>query len=193
MTEVERLERAAIDVGHVALPDAQPVDLEIEREGFERLLPAALLDRRAIGGLGAHLAQVEMHGGMVEQHVGHHAAPDQRPPVDAGDEPAHVEHGRIGIVVLDDRGLAHLDGGGERMEAQTGDRDGVAAEPPVDLRFHVAARRLVEDAHRDPRGDHEQRDRARDPQPTAMCASHAGARVQGTCHRESGVERANDR
>src|SRR5207253_2482344 len=68
--EVQGLEGAAIHVGDVAIANAQAVDLEIEGQRLQRLLPSLLLQRHIALCLGADLSEIHVDGRAIERDVG---------------------------------------------------------------------------------------------------------------------------
>jgi hypothetical protein len=69
-----------IDVGHVAITDAQPIDLEVERQRLQRLLPAAIGNRYVLRRFGTDVAEIEIDGRTIERDVGDDPAVEQGAP-----------------------------------------------------------------------------------------------------------------
>ena len=67
--DLERGERPLVDVDELAACDADLVDLQ-GIDGLERVLPAVILDRGRIRGLGAQLLEVRVLGGLREREFG---------------------------------------------------------------------------------------------------------------------------
>ena len=158
----ERLEAGVVDVGDLAVRDADPVDLQrIDR--LERLLPALVLHRRLVRGLPLQVLAVGVDLRAVDAEVRDQASEEEGLPLHAGVEALHLEHRRIGMLVLDDDEVGERQRAADGMEAQPPDVRRVALEPLVHLAFDVAAQRLVDEERRDDDQRHEQRDASEDP------------------------------
>src|SRR6266849_1587384 len=165
--DVERLEGALVDIGDIPFDHAQAIDLEVERQGLQRLLPAAILQRRLLGRLGAHLLEIEIDRRAFEAEVRNDPTMEQRPPIDAGDEARHLSDRRVGVGVLGDRGVAQLDGRRPRMHAQRGDLHGMPRQATIDRRLHIAAQRLIREPGSTIDQDREQDEPPQQEDPTA--------------------------
>src|SRR5260370_36994161 len=94
MTDVERLEGPLIDIGDVSLEDAQAIDLEIEGQGLQRLLPAAVLERHVAGGVASDLAGLENLPGALERPTCARAAVCQVLPSEGRHRALHMRQRR---------------------------------------------------------------------------------------------------
>ena len=191
VVDAERLEGAVVLVRDVSPGNPQLVDLErIDR--LERLLPSLVLDGSGVTDLGPGLRQVQDHDRVVDENVANHAPRQEGAPVDAGVKALDVGHRRVGILVLDDHGVAEVQGKVDRAEVELAYRHGIALEARVHLGFGIAAQRLVDEEERDPGGhDHEHDERARREEPAAR--GHARPPCgpsHGETHKESRVTSA---
>src|SRR5207249_10852646 len=80
VADAQRLERALVDVGDVAVANLEMVDLQ-RVDGLQRVLPAALLHRGWVGDLLPRLRQVEVDFGLFELDVADGAPIEQSGPV----------------------------------------------------------------------------------------------------------------
>src|SRR4029450_9240784 len=104
-----------VDVRDVAVSDLEVVDLErIDR--LQRLLPAALLHRYAIGDLLASLRQIDMNRRLVDLDYGDAASERARAPVDAAAQTLDPQDRRLRMLVLRDCHIAQIEREPERME-----------------------------------------------------------------------------
>ncbi len=116
--EVQGLEGAVIHVGDVAIANAQAVDLEIEGQRLQRLLPSLLLQRHIALCLGADLSEIHVDGRAIERDVGHDPPVHEGPPVHAHRQPSDGGHGRVGIGVLEDRRVPQVERDGPRVHVK---------------------------------------------------------------------------
>ena len=58
--QVQGLEGAGIDVGEIAIAHLQPVDLEVQGHGLERLLPSSVLQGNVAPGFRAEVFEVDV-------------------------------------------------------------------------------------------------------------------------------------
>ena len=64
---LQRLERAAVEIGQVALAYRQPVDLQIQRDSLERLLPSAILQGDVAGCFRAQVLEIDVNRRSVQR------------------------------------------------------------------------------------------------------------------------------
>ena len=180
IVHAERLEGPLVLVGDVPSGNPQLVDVEgIDR--LQRLLPSLVLDRGRVGDLGPRLGQVQDHDGVVDENVAHHAPGQEGPPVDAGVQALDIRHRGVGILVLDDHGVAQVHGEVDRAEVELADRDGVALEARVHLPFGIAAQRFVDEEERDHGGheqEHDERAHREDPAARGHARPHADSLME---------------
>jgi hypothetical protein len=106
-------------------------------------------------------SSISLRAWVLEQDVAHHAAVQQRLPVDARVDALEIGHRRVRVLVLGDHHVAQVHGEVGRAEVELPDVDGVALEGGVHLRLGVAAERLVDEEERDHHRHHQQHDQRR--------------------------------
>ena len=145
---MQRLEWAAVEIGDVALAYLQPVDLQIQRDGLERLLPSAIFQGDVAGCFGAQILEIGVNRRPVKDHVRDDLAVEQCPPVNRRRERADLGHRGNRIGILGDRRVQQLERHGPWVDVKCADRDRVTREPAVDFALHVTVRGPVESERR---------------------------------------------
>ena len=174
--------------------DAELVDLErVDR--LERVLPPLVLHRGRIVDLRPGLAQVQGHDRVLDEDVADHPTRQEGAPVDARVEALDARHRGVGLLILDDHGVAEVQGEVDRAPVQRADRDRVAGEARVHLGLGVATQRLVHEEQGHHRGHQQQhRECAHHEEPAArghasppIGPAHAQDGKQGLCPPRSGA------
>ncbi len=97
---MERLEGPLIDIGDITVYDAQPIDLEVQRQRFQRVLPPTLLEWHVASGFGTNLTEIEKRRGAIKCQICHDASVEQGAPIDGCHEAFNMDQRRIGVLVL---------------------------------------------------------------------------------------------
>src|SRR5712691_13551400 len=76
--QMQGLERASVDICHVTVTNPESVDLEVQGDGLEGLLPTPILQRNVALNLGTKVFYVDVQRRLVEHDVRDHSAMEQR-------------------------------------------------------------------------------------------------------------------